>query len=303
MRYNPLRHLGLKMVSVVLAVLLWLTVAGEHIVERSLRVPLEFRNMPGQLEMVGAPPGNVDVRVRGSSGILSRLEPGEVVAILDLSPARPGRRLFHLRTRDVDTPFGVEVAQITPATVGLSFERSESKFVPIVPAVEGEPAAGYVAGRVTVQPTVVQVLGPESRLKELTEATTEPLSIENAKATVRDVLTVGVIDSALRLKEPLSAVVSVPIAPAPTERRIGGVPVRVRNLSPRASAEAVPPLVVITVRGPRAALDALQVDSIEAFVDVAGLVPGRYNLPVHTASVNDVGVTAIAPGLVEIRIK
>ena len=54
--------------SVALAALLWLVVAGEQTVERALRIPLEFTNMPAQLELVGEPPTVVDVRVRGSSG-------------------------------------------------------------------------------------------------------------------------------------------------------------------------------------------------------------------------------------------
>ena len=57
------------MLAVALATLLWLTVAGEHVVERSLRVPLEFRNIPPQLEIVGDPPTTVDVRLRGSSAL------------------------------------------------------------------------------------------------------------------------------------------------------------------------------------------------------------------------------------------
>ncbi len=53
MAYHPFRHLGLKVLAIALATLLWLTVAGEHVVERSLRVPLEFRNIPAQLEITG----------------------------------------------------------------------------------------------------------------------------------------------------------------------------------------------------------------------------------------------------------
>ena len=73
------RHVGLKVVSVVLAALLWLLVSGEQTVERALRVPLEFTNLPPQLELVGAPPAVVDVRVRGSSGTLGRVAAGELV--------------------------------------------------------------------------------------------------------------------------------------------------------------------------------------------------------------------------------
>src|SRR5207244_7345473 len=39
-------HLGLKFVSIALAALLWVAVAGEQTVERALRIPLEFTNLP-----------------------------------------------------------------------------------------------------------------------------------------------------------------------------------------------------------------------------------------------------------------
>jgi YbbR domain-containing protein len=109
MRYNPFRNLGLKVLALALAIVLWVTVAGEHVVERSLRVPLEFRNIPDALEILGNTPDTVDVRLRGSSALLSRVQPGEIVAVLDLAAARAGSRLFHLRADEVRAPFGVEV--------------------------------------------------------------------------------------------------------------------------------------------------------------------------------------------------
>ena len=101
MAYPGFRHLGLKFISIALAALLWLVVSGEQIVERALRIPLEFTNLPAQLEMVGEPLNVADVRIRGSSGALSRVASGELVAVLDLrigppraaavSPCRHGR--------------------------------------------------------------------------------------------------------------------------------------------------------------------------------------------------------------------
>ena len=54
MAYHPFRHLGLKVLAIMLASVLWFTVAGEHVVERSLRVPLAVRNLPTHLEIVGS---------------------------------------------------------------------------------------------------------------------------------------------------------------------------------------------------------------------------------------------------------
>src|ERR1051325_11388908 len=143
MAYHPFRHLGLKILAIALATLLWLTVAGEHTVERSMRVPLEFRNIPAQLEITGDPPATVEVRLRGSSAVLGRLDPGEVVAVVDLTAGRPGSRLFPLRSEAVRTPFGVEVAQVLPSTVSLELERSATRVIPVKPVVQGEPAPGF----------------------------------------------------------------------------------------------------------------------------------------------------------------
>jgi YbbR domain-containing protein len=303
MAYNPFRNTGLKLLAVALASLLWLTVAGEHVVERSLRVPLEFRNIPAGLEIVGDPPATVDVRVRGSSALLSRLQPGEVVVVLDLRAARAGSRLFHLRNDEVQAPFGVEVAQVAPPTLSLELEKTGQRSVPIVPALEGDPAPGFVVGRVASHPATVEIVGPESRVKEIDEATTEPITVAGASAPVSDTVTVGVADSTVRLREPVSARVNVDVVPAPVERAIARVPVRLRNVTAGLQASVVPATVRVTVRGSREALAALGGDAVGAFVDLAGLGPGRYNLRVRVDPASSFGVVRIDPQNADVRVR
>jgi YbbR domain-containing protein len=303
MAYNPLRNLGLKVLAVTLAAALWLTVAGEHIVERSLRVPLEFRNIPGGLEIVGDPPVTVDVRVRGSSGVLSRLDPGEVVVVLDLRAARAGSRLFHLRNEEVQAPYSVEVSQVVPSTLSLELEKTNSRTVPVVPAVEGDPAPGFVVGQITADPSTVEIRGPESRLNEVSEATTEPVIVAGATAPITDTVTIGVADPAVRLTRPQSAKVTVAVVPAPVERTVSGVPVRLRNATNGLRGSVTPETVRVTIRGGREELDAVGSDGIDAFVDLAGLGPGRYNLRVRVEPSSAFGVVRIDPGTAAVVIR
>ena len=289
--------------AVVLATLLWLTVAGEHIVERSLRVPLEFRNLPSELEIVGDPPASVDVRLRGSSAILSRIEAGEVVAGLDLLTARPGSRLFHIRNDEVRVPYGVEVALVVPGTFALELERSGRRVVPVTAAIDGEPAPGFVVGKIATDPATVEVVGPESRLRQLAGATTEPVSVAGSRERVRDVVTIGVVDSAVRLSQAQRATVIVEILPAPVERELTGVPVRRRNLGSGLQAQIEPNLIRVTVRGRREALANLRADSVDAFVNLEGLGPGRYNLRVQVDPSQSFGVSGIAPAVVDVTIR
>lgn len=215
MAIRPFRRFGLKVVSVVLAFLLWLVVSGEQTVERALRIPLEFTNLPPQLELVGDPPTVVDVRVRGSSGTLSRIAAGELVAVLDVRSAKAGQRLFHLTNAEVRAPFGVEVVQVTPSNVSMLFEPSVMKAVPVVPEVEGQPAPGFMIAGTSSDPTTVMIVGPGSALKNLTQATTEAVSVNGARANVTETATVGVTDPSVRLREPVMARVTVKITPAP----------------------------------------------------------------------------------------
>ncbi|PYR03152.1 MAG: hypothetical protein DMF97_02605 [Acidobacteria bacterium] len=194
----PFRHLGLKLLSVVLAVLLWMTVSGEETVERGLRVPLELQQFPAGLEIMGDVPATVDVRIRGGMGVLGRLGVGDVVAMLDLRNARPGQRLFTVTPEQVRKPFGVEVVQILPSAVAMTFESSKSRSVKVVPAVDGLPAPGFVVGRLIADPASVEIVGPESAVKRATEAMTEPISVWGAREQVRETVSIGMLDPALR---------------------------------------------------------------------------------------------------------
>jgi YbbR domain-containing protein len=295
------RHLGLKLLSIALAALLWLLVSGERIVERAMRIPLEFTNLPSQLEVLGDAPNVVDVRLRGSSGALNRVATGEVVAMLDLRAARPGRRLFHVTGADVRTPFGVEVVQVTPANVSLTFEPSASKVVPIVPAIEGEPAAGYTTGTVSADPPTVEVIGPVSALATLTEAITEPIVVTDATAPVSESVTVGLPDQAVRLREPQTTRVTVAVVPAPVEWAVAAIPVDVRNQGPT-KAQVTPSHVTVHVRGPKETMGS-GAEAFEASVDVTGLRSGQYQLPVRVVPPARIGVISIDPPELRVRIR
>lgn len=211
MAFRPFRRLGLKIASVVLAALIWLVVAGEQIVERGFRIPLEFSNLPEQLELAGDAPSVVDVRVRGSSGALGRLTPGELVAILDLRSAKAGPRLFHLSSGDVTAPFGVDVVHVAPSSLAITFEASATKQVAVAPVVEGEPAAGFEVRQVTSDPAVVLVSGPTTAVRATNEAITEPVSVAGAASTVTEVVNVGVADPAVHLRSAEAVRVTVTI--------------------------------------------------------------------------------------------
>ena len=209
MAWHPFRNVGLKIAALGLGTLLWVTVSGQQ-AERSVRVGLEFRKLPPTIEITGDPPETVEVWIRGASSQISRLGLGDVVAFLDLTDAQPGMRVFPLHT---DQPIGVEVTKVDPPEVMLSLETGGKMRVTVKPLIVGQPAAGYTvaAGGTVVDPPAVEVSGPESRLKLLTTATTERVSVEGATADVTATVNVAVDDPTLRVRQPHMAQVTIKI--------------------------------------------------------------------------------------------
>jgi YbbR domain-containing protein len=97
--------------------------------------------------------------------------------------------------------------------------------------------------------------------------------------------------------------VTVPIQPTPIDRLILSVPVRVRNAGRGRSAQVVPAVVAVAVHGPQGVVEALRPDAVSAFVDLAGLGPGRHNRPVRVDPAQDVVVVRTEPATVQVRIK
>ena len=137
----------------------------------------------------------------------------DMAAVIDLVTARPGQRLFHITPGQVNVPYGVEIVQVGPSTLTMEFELSGIRQVPVEPNVDGRPAPGYEVIKITSDPATVEVAGPESALKRLQAAITEPVSVVDQTRTVREVVNIGVPNATLRLRMPQTAVVTVTISP------------------------------------------------------------------------------------------
>lgn len=164
----------LKLFAVVVAVLLWMAVARDPIAEVAITVPIEFLHMPENLEISSERIPEAQIRVRGPGRIVSNLTPAQLHATIDLSGARPGERTYDL-TGKIHAPRDVEVVQVVPAQLRIDFDRRAMREVPIQPRVVGSLAGGMRIGKVTVDPSEAQVVGPEKRVFAIDSAVTDPV--------------------------------------------------------------------------------------------------------------------------------
>ncbi len=170
-----LHNIGLKIVSLLLAFGLWLVVARDPIAEIEVQVPIEFHNLPDNLEIDSASFTEAQIRVRGPERIIHRLQPSDVRVEVNLSKVQPGERTFDLSGREIVVPQDLKVVQIIPGQFHLSFDNRSTRVVEIRPRVTGTFANGLRVGQVIADPPSVTITGPLHRVEAVEAAVTDPV--------------------------------------------------------------------------------------------------------------------------------
>ena len=202
-------NIGLKVVSLLLAIGLWLVVARDPIAEVEMRVPIEFHSLPDNLEIDSASFTEAQIRVRGPERLIHRLQPADVRAEIDLASVQPGERTFDLTGRHVHVPQDLEVVQIIPGQFHLSFDSRYTGVVKVRPRVTGNFASGMRVAQVIADPPNVTITGPRRRVEAVEAATTDPVDVSGAMTRTTFVTQAYVSDPLIQVLHPTPIRVTV----------------------------------------------------------------------------------------------
>ncbi|HYM10129.1 MAG TPA: hypothetical protein VEU62_05340 [Bryobacterales bacterium] len=208
LRKYVFHNFGLKALSLAAAVVLWALIAAEPELETSISVPVEFHNVPKDLEVIADQEANVHLLVRGPAGELRAISRADVAVVLDLLPVQqPGTRTFALDSSQVILPRGVTLVKSVPSQLRLAFERRSTRAVPVVPRFAGD--AGYEVASYSIDPPTLKVVGPESHVALLDHAVTDTIHLGDLAGPASFTTNAYLSDPHLRFEDLQSVRVSV----------------------------------------------------------------------------------------------
>ena len=176
---------GIKLVSLGLSLTLWFYVTSKGKTEMTITIPLELRNVPQDMVVVGDVTGSLEVRVQGQERVLRDISLGKkVVGILDLSMARIGENTVQISPDDIRRPADVTITHISPSEISVKLEQLVRKTFRLKPVLHGAPASGHRLVKITVTPPKITVEGPESVMTVLDKLQTMPIDIQGAEETM-----------------------------------------------------------------------------------------------------------------------
>ncbi|MCI0370286.1 MAG: hypothetical protein L0214_02640 [candidate division NC10 bacterium] len=172
-------NFGMKVLSLGLAVALWVLVLTEQKAVVNLNVPLDVGQIPRTLMVVNDPVEYVALKVRGPQSLVQVLAPNEVTLPGAFAKTlKEGENVLNLRPEEFQVPRGIEVLSVAPGRVRLVLEAVDERRLEVIPKFRGEPAKGHALGKVRVTPKEVRVVGPQGDLKRLNHAFTQPIDIK-----------------------------------------------------------------------------------------------------------------------------
>jgi YbbR domain-containing protein len=180
---NFSESLALKAVSILLALILWITILGFKREDISVPVKLEPLLPPGMM-ITSKIPHHIQFTLSGPRVWLKEAQ-------RNITPIRPDLR--HTRDKEIEfsisenllgeLPPSVRVKDFYPQQVAISLEEVIERYVTVKPTLTGTPHPDYEIASVKVSPSKISVSGPKRLLEGEEYLGTEPFDISGLQSS------------------------------------------------------------------------------------------------------------------------
>lgn len=205
-------NIGLKLFSLLMAVLLWVGVSHYyqgHEEEVLWEARIDLHSRPQNLEISSVSSSQAKLWLSGPSRIVDHMGSNSVHVVLDLANAQPGERTYPLSSRNVDVPVGVRVWHIDPEQVQVRLDFRKSRVVEVRPRVVGRLASGLAITHVVADPSQITVAGPARQVDMVDSALTDPVDATGLLSEHTFTTNVSVSDPLVQVVNPQPVRVTV----------------------------------------------------------------------------------------------
>lgn len=291
-------HLATKIVSVIIAVVLWGIVLGSRIVEVTKEIPLELITSS---EVVAANdvPDKITFKLSGPKAFLrSILDRREDPIRVNLSGAKPALVTYRFFSDNIRVPIGVKVQSINPSYITIKLEFVKRREVPVRLELRGTSPEGYHVTYAELQPPTVRISGAESRVNAITEMTMFPIDISNLKKDIEREVTLEASKYNVQVESEIPKA-RIEVEPISNNFRIKNVDIRVAGSS-RFRVE--PKVISVMVRANAKEMRHVDRTLVYGMIDVTGKPKGIYREPVRVVLPPRVNLLKVMPEYVNVEV-
>ena len=168
--------------------------------------------------------------------------------------------------------------------------------------LKGQVAPGYRITNVSVDPSIVTVLGNPAALNDIGGyLETSPVEVGEAKSDVVERVTLQMPEN-VSLLGTQSVLVTVNVMPLEGGLNLQDLPLTWQGLAPDLNVKVSPQTVDVILSGPLPRLEPLTRNEVQVIVDVYGLDPGVHKIAPSVVVPEGIKVESVLPDIVEVEI-
>ncbi len=302
---NPLFSLfsgntGAKVVSVIVAVVLWIVVLGSRAVEVAKEIPIAITT-PNDLVVSNDVPDKVVFRLSGPKAFLRAIldRPEDPIRV-NLSGAKAGLVTYRFFADNIRLPIGVRVLQVNPSSMIVKLEPQKTKDVPVRLETRGSLPEGYVLKRAEITPKTIKIRGPESRIEGITDATTTPIDLSQIRTNLEAEAQFDLTRLGVQIRGPAPRIsIEVAAVQANYKIRIRSSDIRVESSH---KARVDEPAIVVYVRMDPEEIQKLDPSQVGVSIDLKGKTKGRYTSRLNVTLPPNIGMVRVVPETVRVTL-
>ncbi len=302
------RNWGLKIISLVLAIGTWYYAVGEENIEITRVIPLKIQMSNTQMTVSEISTKVVEVTLSAPRALIVNLASQDIQAVHKIGPETKaaGEYSFRLEPSEIRLPsFQIRVTKIVPEVLTVKLDELVVQKLEIQPDFVGEPAIGYklLADEVRMDPNAILTQGPKGVLEQMKFAQTEPIDLVGRIRSFYRSVAVKLPSGVKPMSESLVNVY-IPVREEFSETEFKDVPVRILKV-PAASGvvDLDPDKVTLMLKGSKLYLEKLTSETLLAYVDLADLKKGDYELPLQVVLPENVSLKDKEPIKIKVTIR
>lgn len=293
------RNIGLRLISVALAIGLWIFVnAGQHTAPETFVVPVSYRDLPPGFIVTNQHPETIRIQVTGPRTLLSIIDPAHLTLRLDLTGVGIGQASFKISPDVFPVPRHTEVTSIVPSQIVLDIDKNIIREVPVHLVMSGDAAEGYRIASTEVSPERVVIRGPSRALAHVDQVETEPVAAAGITSDLSRNVDLMAPSNTIRL-EPDEVTAKITVAEVIADKEFHRVPINVRDTDLNYRMD--PRQVNLVLRGPSLTLAKINLKTA-AYIEAAGFGPGAYSVAVQINLPDGVALVRQSPEKVRVKM-
>ncbi|MFC1856047.1 YbbR-like domain-containing protein [Thermodesulfobacteriota bacterium] len=299
-------NFGLKLFSFIFALTLWFFVSGKgrSYTEISYTLPLEFKNIPGNLVITNDFNDKIEIRMSGPTAILNSVRSEKLKYTIDLSKIVAGESSFSINPENIGLSSGLKITKMSPSKIDLNIENIITKTVPISINIVGEVAKGYTILSQQITPSSVDIKGAESEVKKIESIPTIEINISGATSKIEkevDLVIKDIFYSEIVGEKYISAVIEV--VEEIIEKKFRDVDIVVRGAAANETYKIIPNKMNMTISGTFLTLNDLTKDGIFIYINAEDITNKPKKLRPIVELTNNMRLIEASPNMLEVSKK